>query len=116
MTALGGSLGTEAGVVSNMLLGALFFLPIYLTVFIVGGCWEVLFCIVRSTRSTRGLCHLHPVRADCPADLAVVGQAALGIAFGVVVAKELFGGTGKNLRESPWLDALSVRLSGADLG
>ncbi|MFA0698338.1 RnfABCDGE type electron transport complex subunit D, partial [Vibrio sp. 10N.222.49.C9] len=42
---LGGTISAEAGWGSKMLLGATYFLPIYATVFIVGGFWEVLFCI-----------------------------------------------------------------------
>ncbi len=96
LTALGGSLGTEAGVVSNMLLGALFFLPIYLTVFIVGGCWEVLFCIVRKHEVNEGFFVTSILFALIVPPTLPLWQAALGITFGVVVAKELFGGTGKN--------------------
>ena len=44
---LGGSLAADAGLYSKLLLGALYFLPIYATVFLVGGIWEVLFGIVR---------------------------------------------------------------------
>ena len=44
---LGVSFSADAGWLSMMTLGAVFFLPIYLTVFIVGGFWEVQFAIVR---------------------------------------------------------------------
>ncbi|MBN8115105.1 NADH:ubiquinone reductase (Na(+)-transporting) subunit B, partial [Vibrio vulnificus] len=44
---LGGTISAEAGWGSKMLLGAAYFLPIYAPVFIVGGFWEVLFCMVR---------------------------------------------------------------------
>ena len=40
---LGGTLGADAGLYSKMLIGAVYFLPIYIVVFIVGGIWEVLF-------------------------------------------------------------------------
>ena len=51
---LGVSFGPDAGWLSMMGLGAVFFLPIYLTVFIVGGFWEVLFAIVRKHEINEG--------------------------------------------------------------
>jgi Na+-transporting NADH:ubiquinone oxidoreductase subunit B len=57
--------------------GAAWFLPIYLVTFIVGGFWEVLFALI-----------LPPT--------IPLWQVALGISFGVVIGKEVFGGTGKN--------------------
>lgn len=45
---------TEVGWASKMLFGASYFLPVYLTVFIVGGFWEVLFAIVRKHEVNEG--------------------------------------------------------------
>jgi Na+-transporting NADH:ubiquinone oxidoreductase subunit B len=39
---------------SQMLLGALYFLPVYATVFVVGGFWEVLFAVVRKHEVNEG--------------------------------------------------------------
>ena len=93
---LGASLDAGAGVYSKMLIGALYFLPIYLTVFIVGGCWEVLFCIVRRHEVNEGFFVTSILFAMIVPPTLPLWQAALGITFGVVIAKELFGGTGKN--------------------
>lgn len=93
---LGASLDSGAGVYSKMLIGALYFLPIYLTVFIVGGCWEVLFCIVRRHEVNEGFFVTSILFAMIVPPTLPLWQAALGISFGVVIAKELFGGTGKN--------------------
>ena len=93
---LGASLDAGAGVYSKMLIGALYFLPIYLTVFIVGGCWEVLFCIVRRHEVNEGFFVTSILFAMIVPPTLPLWQAALGISFGVVIAKELFGGTGKN--------------------
>lgn len=80
----------------NMWHGAAYFLPIYLTVFIVGGFWEVLFASVRGHEVNEGFFVTSILFAlTCPPDLPL-WQAALGISFGVVIAKEVFGGTGKN--------------------
>ena len=83
-------------VMSAMFIGALYFLPIYATAFIVGGFWEVLFASIRGHEINEGFFVTSILFAlICPPDLPL-WQAALGISFGVVVAKEVFGGTGKN--------------------
>lgn len=92
----GATLDSSAGVYSKILIGALYFLPIYLTVFVVGGFWEVLFCIVRRHEVNEGFFVTSILFAMIVPPTLPLWQAALGITFGVVVAKELFGGTGKN--------------------
>ncbi len=80
----------------NLVLGAAYFLPIYATVFIVGGIWEVWFAMVRGHEVNEGFFVTSILFAlTCPPDLPL-WQAALGISFGVVIGKEVFGGTGKN--------------------
>jgi Na+-transporting NADH:ubiquinone oxidoreductase subunit B len=80
----------------NLVLGAAYFLPIYATVFIVGGIWEVWFAMVRGHEVNEGFFVTSILFAlICPPDLPL-WQAALGISFGVVIGKEVFGGTGKN--------------------
>ncbi|SKA47123.1 NADH:ubiquinone reductase (Na(+)-transporting) subunit B [Enterovibrio nigricans] len=93
---LGGSLSAEAGWGSMMLLGATYFLPIYATVFLVGGFWEVLFCMVRKHEVNEGFFVTSILFALIVPPTLPLWQAALGITFGVVVAKEIFGGTGRN--------------------
>ena len=94
--ALGGQLGEGAGWGSMMLYGACFFVPIYATVFIVGGFWEVLFASIRKHEVNEGFFVTSVLFAlTCPPTLPL-WQAALGISFGVVIAKEVFGGTGRN--------------------
>lgn len=79
----------------NFVLGAAYFLPLYMTVFIVGGIWEVLFATVRGHEVNEGFFVTSILFAlICPPDLPL-WQAALGISFGVVIGKEVFGGTGK---------------------
>ncbi|WP_088330594.1 NADH:ubiquinone reductase (Na(+)-transporting) subunit B [Lacimicrobium sp. SS2-24] len=96
-SALGGELGTAAaGWGSMMLYGACFFLPIYAVTFIVGGFWEVLFASVRKHEVNEGFFVTSVLFAlTLPATIPL-WQVALGITFGVVIAKEVFGGTGRN--------------------
>lgn len=76
--------------------GAAYFLPLYAVVFIVGGFWEVLFATIRGHEVNEGFFVTSVLFAlICPPDLPLL-QAALGISFGVVIGKEIFGGTGKN--------------------
>ena len=80
----------------NFVVGAAYFLPIYAVVFIVGGFWEVLFASIRGHEVNEGFFVTSILFAlTCPPDLPL-WQAALGISFGVVIGKEVFGGTGKN--------------------
>ena len=82
--------------VDNLMLGAAWFIPIYLVTNIVGGMWEALFSIVRGHEINEGFLvtgSLFPL--ICPPTLPL-WQVALGISFGVVIGKEIFGGTGKN--------------------
>ncbi len=76
--------------------GLLYFLPIYLVTLVVGGFWEVLFAILRKHEVNEGfLVTSWLFVATLPATIPL-WQVALGISFGVVIGKEVFGGTGKN--------------------
>jgi Na+-transporting NADH:ubiquinone oxidoreductase subunit B len=93
---LGGALTADSGWLAAMFYGACFFLPIYATTFIVGGFWEVLFAAVRKHEVNEGFFVTSILFAlILPASIPL-WQVALGITFGVVIAKEVFGGTGKN--------------------
>ncbi|KZN33138.1 NADH:ubiquinone reductase (Na(+)-transporting) subunit B [Pseudoalteromonas luteoviolacea] len=94
--ALGGELTATSGWAAKMFYGACFFLPIYGTVFIVGGFWEVLFASVRKHEVNEGFFVTSVLFALILPATIPLWQVALGITFGVVVAKEVFGGTGRN--------------------
>ena len=80
----------------NFWYGACYFVPIYMVTFIVGGAWEVLFSVVRKHEINEGFFVSSILFAlACPPDLPLI-YVALGISFGIVVGKEIYGGTGKN--------------------
>jgi len=81
---------------SNLMHGALYFLPIYIVTLAVGGIWEVLFATVRGHEVNEGfLVSSMLYTLIMPPDIPL-WQVALGISFGIVIGKEVFGGTGKN--------------------
>ena len=94
VAALGGH--DPAKIWHNMLYGLVHFLPLYLVTFIVGGFWEVLFAMRRGHEVNEGFFVTSILfTLTLPPDLPL-WQAAMGISFGVVIGKEVFGGTGKN--------------------
>ncbi len=82
--------------VANLIHGALYFIPIYFVSVAVGGFWEVLFGIVRKEDVNEGLLVSSLIFPLSLPPTIPLWQVALGITFGIVVAKEIFGGTGRN--------------------
>lgn len=76
--------------------GLLYFVPIYVVTLLVGGLWEVLFAAVRNHEVNEGFFVTSMLYALILPATTPLWQVALGISFGVVIAKEVFGGTGKN--------------------
>ena len=92
----GTELTANSGWPALMWYGACFFLPIYAVTFAVGGIWEVLFASIRGHEVNEGFFVTSILFAlTLPATIPL-WMVALGITFGVVVAKEVFGGTGRN--------------------
>lgn len=86
-----------ANAIASAFHGLLYFLPIYAVTLAVGGAWEVLFALKRNHEVNEGFLVTSLLYAlILPPDLPM-WQVALGISFGVVVGKEVFGGTGKNI-------------------
>jgi len=84
-------------ILDNVVLGALYFFPVYLITLAVGGFWETLFASVRKHEIAEGFLVtslLFPL--ILPPNIPY-WQVALGISFGVVIGKEVFGGVGMNI-------------------
>ena len=76
--------------------GLLYFLPIYIVTLVAGGLWEVLFSAVRNHEVNEGFLVTSMLFALTLPPTIPLWQVAIGISFGVVIGKEVFGGTGKN--------------------
>lgn len=85
-----------ANLFDNFWHGFWYWFPIYATVFIVGGFWEVLFASVRGHEINEGFFVTSILFSLIVPATLPLWQAAIGISFGIVIGKEVFGGTGKN--------------------
>jgi Na+-transporting NADH:ubiquinone oxidoreductase subunit B len=87
----------DADLIRAMWVGAVQFFPIYIVTIVVGGTIEAIFSVVRKHEINEGFLVtslLFPL--TLPPDIPL-WQVAIGIAFGVIVGKEIFGGTGMNV-------------------
>jgi len=80
-----------------MVHGFLYYLPILIVTFAVGGGIEVLFAIVRKHEVNEGFLVTGMLFPLILPPTMPLWQVGLGIAFGVVLGKEIFGGTGMNI-------------------
>jgi len=86
-----------ASVLACVIHGALYYLPVVLVTMVAGGGVEALFAVVRKHEINEGFLvtwMLFPL--ILPATIPL-WQVALGIIFGVLIGKEVFGGTGMNI-------------------
>ena len=87
----------DSGIVADLIRGAMIVMPLVIVSYAVGGFWEVLFSCVRKHPINEGLLvsgFLFPLILPPTIPL---WQAAVGISFGIVIGKEIFGGTGMNV-------------------
>ncbi|MCK5055039.1 MAG: NADH:ubiquinone reductase (Na(+)-transporting) subunit B [Candidatus Aminicenantes bacterium] len=86
----------SGSIFANIVHGALYFLPVYLVTLVVGGFWEVLFAVVRKHEIAEGFFVTGLLFPLILPPTIPLWQVALGISFGVVFGKEVFGGVGMN--------------------
>ena len=87
---------SPASLTANVVHGALYFLPLYAVTMGVGLAWEVGFAVVRKLEVNEGFFVTGMLFPLILPPTTPLWQTALGISFGVVLAKEVFGGTGMN--------------------
>jgi len=88
--------GKSFTLIQSFLTGSRYVLPIIIVSYGVGFFWEIVFAVVRRHNISEGFLVtglLFPL--TLPATIPL-WQVALGISFGVVIGKEVFGGTGRN--------------------
>ena len=89
--------GQSTGLAENILYGLKQICPIIFVSYAVGGIWEVIFAVIRKHEINEGFLVtgiLFPLTLPPTMPLWMV---AVSISFGVVIGKEVFGGTGMNV-------------------
>ena len=84
-------------VLSCVVHGALYYLPIYIVTLAVGGNVEALFAVVRRHEINEGFLVTSALFPLVLPPTTPLWQVAMGIVFGVVIGKEIFGGVGMNI-------------------
>jgi len=77
--------------------GAIKVVPIVIVAYAAGGFWEVLFAVIRKHEINEGFLVTGILYALTLPPSIPLWQVAVGISFGVVIGKEIFGGTGFNI-------------------
>ena len=86
----------HSSLLSNVFHGLLYFAPVFLVCNAVGGFWEVVFATIRKHEINEGFL-VTGLLIPCILPPSIpLWQVAVGTSFGVVIGKEIFGGTGKN--------------------
>lgn len=91
------SQGVAPQLIPCVAFGAIKVMPIIIVSYAVGGIWELIFAVVRKHEINEGFLVtglLFPLTLPPSIPLWMV---AAGVSFGVVIGKEVFGGTGMNI-------------------
>lgn len=78
-------------------IGLLKLLPILAVTYVVGGVWEMVFAIVRKHEVSEGFLVTGLLVPLIVPPTIPLWQLAIATSFGVVIGKEIFGGTGMNI-------------------
>ncbi len=82
--------------VDNLLHGLVWFAPVWIVTHMAGGFWEGLFATVRGHEINEGFLVTGSLIPLILPPTIPLWQVAIGTSFGVVIGKEIFGGTGRN--------------------
>ncbi len=91
------STGVYASVMDCFIKGAWLVVPIFIVVYAVGGFWEVLFAVVRRHDIAEGFLVTGFLIPLIVPPTIPLWQVAIGTSFGIIIGKEVFGGTGMNV-------------------
>jgi Na+-transporting NADH:ubiquinone oxidoreductase subunit B len=87
----------DATLMTDILRGATMVLPIIFVSYAIGGIWEVLFAIVRRHEINEGFLVTGMLFPLILPPTLPLWQVAIGVSFGIVIGKEIFGGVGYNI-------------------
>jgi Na+-transporting NADH:ubiquinone oxidoreductase subunit B len=89
--------GEPAMFLNAVWLGLWKVMPLMITVYAVGGFWEVVFAVIRKHEINEGFLVTGMLFTLILPPSIPLWQAAVAISFGVVIGKEIFGGAGYNI-------------------
>lgn len=91
------SSGSAVPYAACFLKGLTIVIPLYIVVYAVGGFWELLFAVVRKKDIAEGFLVTGFLIPLIVPPTIPLWQLAAGTTFGIVIGKEVFGGTGMNV-------------------
>lgn len=89
--------GIDPSLTACLFKGLLTVLPIIITSYAVGGFWEVIFAVVRKHEINEGFLVTGLLLPLTLPPTIPLWQVAIAMSFGIVIGKEVFGGTGMNI-------------------
>lgn len=112
----GFGIGNDPGnILACWIFGLLYFLPLFLLALLVSGCWELVFARLRNRPLDEGLLIFAWLFTLLLPAGAPLYQAGLGLSFGLVFGKHIFGGTGRYLVNPAVLGAAFLWLAYPEL-
>jgi len=89
--------GVQTTLLDNFIFGLIKMLPVIIVTYAVGLFWEILFAIVRKHEVNEGFFVTGILFVLILPPTIPLWQVAVAITFGVIIGKEVFGGTGMNI-------------------
>lgn len=89
--------GQDLNLISIILSGLLTVMPMIIVSYTAGFFWEILFSVIRRHPISEGFLVTGLLFPMTLPPTIPLWQVAVGISFGVVIGKEVFGGTGRNI-------------------
>ncbi|MEE9368671.1 MAG: NADH:ubiquinone reductase (Na(+)-transporting) subunit B [Pontiella sp.] len=87
----------DATFITDIIRGSTMVLPIIMVSYMIGGIWEVLFALVRRHEINEGFLVTGMLFPLILPPTLPLWQVAVGVSFGIVIGKEIFGGVGYNI-------------------
>ena len=99
---------------ANFLHGLLYWLPVFATALLTGAFWESAFAVVRQRPVDEGLMSIAWLFALILPPAVPLWQVVFGMSFAMVVAKGIYGGTGRYIVSPPVLGLCILTFSYPD--